>query len=71
MSEVYNTQVQHIVMNSQTATQTVEVLQQQYTDMNVDVLVIWRQPDGAENRKLGGFQSHVRAEGDNVEQQLQ
>ena len=40
MSEDSNTQVQHIDMNSQKATQTVEVSQQQYTDMNVDVRVI-------------------------------
>ena len=43
LSEVYNTQVQQIVMNSQKAPQTVEASQQQYTYMNVDVLVIWRQ----------------------------
>ena len=40
MSEVSNTQVHYIVMNSQKAPQTVEVSQQQYTDMIVDVLVI-------------------------------
>ena len=37
LSEVYNTQAQHIVMNSQKAPQTVEVSQQQYTGMNDDV----------------------------------
>ena len=47
MSEVSNTQVHHIVMNSQKAPQIVEVSQQQYTDINVDVLVIWRHTDGA------------------------
>ena len=50
LSEVYNTQVQYIVMNSQKAPQTVEVSQQQYTGMNVDVLVIWRHTDGAGTR---------------------
>ena len=57
------TQVQHIVMNSQKATQ------QQYTDTNVDVRVNGRHTDGAENRKLNRFQSHVRAEGDNIKSQ--
>ena len=69
MSEVSNTQVHYIVMNSQKAPQTVEVSQQQYTDMIVDVLVIWRHTDGAENRKQYRFQSHVRAGGDTVESQ--
>ena len=50
LSEVSNTQVQHIVMNSQKAPQTVEVSQQQYTGMNVDVLVIWRHTDSAGTR---------------------
>ena len=50
LSEVYNTQVQHIVMNSQKAPQTVEVSQKQYTGMNVDVLEIWRHTDGAGSR---------------------
>ena len=50
LSEVYNTQVQYIVMNSQKAPQTVEVSQQQYTGMNVDVLVIWRHSDSAGTR---------------------
>ena len=50
LSEVYNTQVQHIVMNSQKVPQTVEVSQQQYTGMNVDVLVIWRHTDSAGTR---------------------
>ena len=50
LSEVYNSQVQYIVMNSQKAPQTVEVSQQQYTGMNVDVLVIWRHTDGAGSR---------------------
>ena len=50
MSEVSNTQVHHIDMNSQKAPQTVEVSQQQYTDMTVDVLVIWRHTDGAGSR---------------------
>ena len=50
MSEVSNTQVHHIDMNSQKAPQTVEVSQQLYTGMNVDVLVIWRHTDGAASR---------------------
>ena len=50
MSEVSNTQVHFIVMNSQKAPQIVEVSQQQYTGMNVDVLVIWRHTDGAGSR---------------------
>ena len=50
MSEVSNTQVHHIDMNSQKAPQTVEVSQQQYTGMNVDVRVIWRHTDGAGSR---------------------
>ena len=50
LSEVSNTQVHHIDMNSQKAPQTVEVSQQQYTGMNVDVLVIWRNTDGAGSR---------------------
>ena len=50
LSEVYNTQVQYIVMNSQKAPQTVEVSQQQYKGMNVDVLVIWRHTDSAGTR---------------------
>ena len=50
LSEGNNTQVQHIVMNSQKAPQTVDVSQQQYTGMNVDVLVIWRHTDGAGSR---------------------
>ena len=45
-----NTQVRYVVMNSQKAPQTVEVSQQQYTGMNVDVLVIWRHTDGAGSR---------------------
>ena len=69
MSEVSNTQVHYIDMNSQKAPQTVEVSQQQYTDMNVDVLVIWRHTDGAENRNQNRSQSHVRAGGDTVESQ--
>ena len=47
MSDVSNTQVHHIDMNSKKAPQTVEVSQQQCTGMNVDVLVIWRHTDGA------------------------
>ena len=46
MSEISNTQVPYIVMNSQKAPQTVEVSRQQYTGMNVGVLVIWRHTDG-------------------------
>ena len=69
MSEVSNTQVDYIVMNSQKAPQIVEVSQQRYTDMIVDVLVIWRHTDGAESRKQYRFQSHVRSGGDTVESQ--
>ena len=50
MSEVSNTQVHYIVIYSQKAPPTVEVSQQQYTGMNVDVLVIWRHTDGAGSR---------------------
>ena len=69
LSEVSNTQVHHIDMDSQEAPQTVEVSQQQYTNMNVDVLVIWRHTDGAENRKQNRSKSHVRVEGNIVESQ--
>ena len=56
-------------MYSQKAPQTVVVPKQQYTDMNVDVLVIRRHTDDAENRKQNRFRSHVRAGGDTVESQ--
>ena len=47
-------------MNSPKAPQTVEVSQQQYTDMNVDVLVIWQHTDGAENSgRPNRFWAHV------------
>ena len=69
MSEVSNKQVHYIVMYSHKAPQTVEVSQQQYTGVNVDVLVIWRHTDCAENRKQNRSQSHVRAGGETVESQ--
>ena len=58
--------VHYIVMYSQKAPQIVEVSQQKYTGMNVDVLVIWRH---RWCRKQNRSQSHVRAGGDTVESQ--
>ena len=52
MSEVSNTQVHHIDVDSQKAPQTVEISQQQYTGMNVDVLVIWRHTDVQEAQQV-------------------
>ena len=64
-------------MNTQKVPKAVEVPEEQYTDMNVDVPAVmqrqitsthrWCRKQTTQNR----FQSHERAEGDTVEQQRQ